>query len=177
MQSETALTILCSTTIFIIVGMVMLTAMHIGIEGAAITDTTGNYVAIGTSKSIARGTFIPVEVSPRDPFCFQNAVAECKRVNSGVNFVKCTDKAMYACGKAPLTAYCILPAGYELKYTTRDACLRQVLPECRVRCARDLINDCVSISKGRCRALGSRYTLRYQAERYARYPQLDFGLV
>lgn len=176
MQSETALTLLCGSAILIIVAMVILTASNLGLQGASVKDVTGNYLPVGFEEPIKRPEFVPVQVNQDNPLCYENAVADCMRINSGINFAKCMQQASYDCGRAPIIAYCILPSGFELKYRTKDDCLHSVLPECQVRCAPGLVSDCVAISKSMCLNIG----LRNMPLRYPVMPlttKKDFGLV
>lgn len=174
MRADTALTILCGVSILVIVGMVMLTAFNVGLSGA-VSKLTGKYIPVGYGRPVERGEFVRARVSPDDPFCFQNAVAECKRLNSGPNFVQCTDQASYDCGQGPLLSTCVLPAGFEIKYVTKNECLRGVQNECSVRCAKNRVGDCVSISKGRCELIGGRFTPSYETRKYLQYPSREFG--
>jgi hypothetical protein len=166
MNTENALVAFCMTTLFLIVGLVMLTAVQLDLTSPPIV---GSYLGIPTMGQVSRENLllgIP-EVDAKDPFCYQTGVKDCQRMNAGQNFVICTDRVAIECG-LPYTrlARCFLPAGFELKYMSKRECQYGVVDECRVRCAVGMQEDCVESSKGRCELIGGAFrNIREQTRR------------
>ncbi len=163
MKTETALTAFCMTTVALIVGLVMLTAVQLGISDTAITGNL--YVGLPEYGGVSRDS-IPVgfaDVEKGSPLCYQEGVSQCRRMNSGQNFIRCSDRVAVDCGyPLPQLRGCGLTAGFELKYLTKRECSYGVIDECKIRCSADMVEDCVDSSKNRCGRIGGRF----QAERH-----------
>ena len=168
MKTETALTAFSMTTLLLIVGMVMLTAMQLGITDGPIT---GNYVGIPQFGKVSRQT-VPLQlahVSPGSASCYEDGITYCRRNNAGQNFVVCADRVAIDCNRALLTQ-CFLPSGYELKYRSQKECHYGVIDECKTRCSMAAMQECVERSKGRCGLIGSNLNTQYEARKYTAYP-------
>ena len=171
MKTETALTAFCMTTVMLIVGLVLLTANDLQLTSAPLT---GEYaIGLPTQGKVSREAVQVnfVKVDPKDPFCYQNGVKECRRRNAGQNFVLCSDRVAQDCGRsfAQLTQ-CFLPAGFELKYLTKRECDYGIIDECKVRCSAGTLKGCVDVSRGRCSLIGGRFQPVYQQTKYTAYP-------
>lgn len=157
MRLETALTAFCMTTVFLIVGLVVLTSFDLRDASATGQAVLGIPRYGQVSRSPVPLTL--VTVNPTSPSCYADGVKACQRANAGQNFVLCTDRVAVDCGlpHAQL-ARCFLPAGYELKYLTKRECEYGVIDECKIRCSVGLVKDCVEMSKSRCELVGGRFT-------------------
>jgi hypothetical protein len=112
-----------------------------------------------------------VDVDHSDPFCYQNGVKACQRLNAGENFVLCADQVALDCGMPHAQlARCFLPAGFELKYLSKRECGYGAIDECKVRCAIGMVDDCVEISKSRCELIGGAFQNVYLKTRKTAYP-------
>lgn len=154
MKTETALTAFSMTTLLLIVTLVVMTSFEM--QNAGIT---GNYyIGIPLQGQISRQS-LPLEipqVSIRDPFCYQNGVKDCQRLNAGQNFVFCADQVATKCGYKQF-AQCFLTAGFELKYKAKRECDYGVMDECTARCSAGTVGECVEISKSRCALIGAYF--------------------
>jgi hypothetical protein len=173
MRVDTALTAFSMTTLMIIVVLVVMTATDLGITNPV---TVGNYYAnIPQIGGVSRST-IPltmVKVNNSDPQCYQKGVSECKRMNSGENFVTCQGKVLADCGQnMPLLTSCYLPAGFELKYSTSQECSYGVMDECKARCSEGMRDICNKLSSQRCGLIGGRFQSASLQTRYVGYGSL-----
>jgi hypothetical protein len=175
MKIETALTAFCMTTVVIIVGLVMLTAVQLELTDSPIV---GNYLGIPLQGKISRQS-LPIafaSVDAEDPQCYAKATKECQRQNAGENFVICTDRAAVDCGLARTAlSGCVLPAGYELKYLSKRECHYGVVDECKMRCSAGMQEHCVDASKSRCELIGGRFQQQRLQERHTLYPRASLN--
>lgn len=167
MNTETALTAFCLTTVLLIVGLVVLTASQLNL---ASPEIVGNYLGIPTLGRISRES-VPLtipEVNARDPLCYQNGLQGCKRANAGQNFGACAQQVALECGLTyTQAAGCVLPDGFELKYLSKRECDYGVIDECNALCAIGFQKECVQSSKGRCALIGGKFQGVYLQTKYA----------
>lgn len=171
MKTETALTAFCMTTVALIVGLVMLTAVQLKITDPVIV---GQYIGLSAlAMHIEPTNVVLVQVDPADSSCYQKGVKECQRSNTRQNFVHCIDHVAVECGMqyTKLTR-CFLAAGFELNYLSKRECAQDVIDECQVRCPVGAQKECVESSKGRCALIGGRFQGVYQQEKYTAYSQV-----
>ncbi len=164
MRLDTALTALSMTSLFLIVGLIFLTANEMGI--------TGNfYAGIPTTGEVSRDK-VPLSMVSANPaygLCYQEGIEKCKRLNAGENFIKCANGVALQCGTPQtLLSKCYLPAGFELKYTSNRECEYAVVDECSARCP-STADTCVMLSKGRCGLIGGRFQSQYLQSKYVSY--------
>lgn len=167
MKTETALTAFCMTTVAIIVGLVMLTALQLGLADSPITSNF--YVGLpeqgGTSRASIPPSFVDVEKG--NPMCYQEGVKQCRRMNAGQNFIRCSDRVAVDCGyPLPQLRGCGLTAGFELKYLSKRECHYGVIDECKLRCSPEMVEDCVDRSKSRCELIGGKFQAQRLKERH-----------
>jgi hypothetical protein len=175
MKTETALTVFCMTTVLVLVGLVMLTAEQTG--GVSIV---GNLIGIRSLAvpRIGERDSTPVQlpaVKPTDPRCYENAVKDCLRLNMGQNFLLCLERVAADCGKAYVrTTHCLLPAGFELKYRGSRECSYGVPDECRARCPPIQVDDCIRLSRSRCKIIGGKFVAIREQTQYVQAPGMPF---
>lgn len=176
MKVETALTAFSMTTLLIIVGLVAMTAGELGIANPVLV---GNYVrasANNVDRSAMQLTI--VKVNAESSQCYQNAVADCQRMNSGDNFLLCTNQAAMDCGGAtPLMSNCFLPQGFEMKYNSKRECSYGVMDECKAMCSVGMQNDCVRLSQSRCSLIGGKFQGDYAQDKYRTYGAAESSMM
>jgi len=178
MRTETALSAFCMTTVLLIVGLVMLTAIQLQLTDPVIT---GNYyIGIPLKGQVTRNS-LPLTLADVDkgsPHCYQDGVKECQRTNAGQNFILCTDRVAVDCGSSQARlAGCFLTAGYELKYLSKRECHYGVIDECKLRCAEGMVEYCVKASKSRCELIGGAFQSQRLQERHTQYPSRQLSVL
>lgn len=171
MRIETALTAFSITTLGIIIGLVVLTVNDLRVGG----QVSGNYyLGIPTQGQVLREK-LPLTIVDADPSsktCYWDGIEECSKSNAGVNFVKCANSVAMQCG-LPALATCVLPAGFELKYTSKRECLYGAMDECEQRCSVGNVYDCVRLSQPRCSLIGGHFQNEYLQEKFTSYGALQ----
>ena len=71
-----------------------------------------------------------VEASVASPSCYRDGINLCRRLNSGKCFADCARNVHSVCIDTVRRTACELPAGWELRFMSRQECLREAAREC-----------------------------------------------
>lgn len=96
-----------------------------------------------------------VESSEKSPTCYRDGIAACRKLNSVKCFSDCARKVRSDCVDAVRKVECELPAGWEFKFRTRQACLVDANKECgRICWLSKAAADCRRQAYSRCSYIG-----------------------
>lgn len=96
-----------------------------------------------------------VESSVTSPTCYRDGVAACRKLNSVKCFADCERNVRSACVDTVRKVECGLPADWEFKFRTRQACLVGANTECsRVCWLSKAAADCRRQAYTRCSYIG-----------------------